>query len=231
MLTNRITMRRNSVTAARILIAKCVLSVNIIIKLLFRIDLIRDVSRINNLTIYLSIWEKVWTGKWHCFERERHSVEGPALSGSEICREKSGETGQLILPVLENLYQAFQNLFSDPTLTHIILLYIIFLQCYRESYRLLFAYKNSQSYTRCKPRNLSVFCCHTICGTLMCIPGIERYKYTHKRAPRSSRAIHCTEASRKQVSIHNMLRQECEVIFLRMPASRFRIFMDQTCLT
>ena len=212
MLTNRITTDRNSVTAARILIAKCVLSVNII-KLLFRIDLIRDVSRINNLAIYHSIWEKVWTGKWHCFERERQSVEGPALSGSDICREKSGETSQLILPVLENVHQAFRNLFSDPTLTHIILQYIVFLQCYREIYRLLYAYKNSQSYTRRKPRNLSAFCCHNICGTLMCIPGIERYKYTHKRAPRSSRAIHCTQASRKQVSLHNVLRQECEVFF------------------
>ena len=47
----------------------------------------------------------------------------------------------------------------------------------------------------------------------MCISGIERYKYTHKRAPRSSRAIHCTQASRKQVSIHNVLRQECESFF------------------
>ena len=91
---------------------------------------------------------------------------------------------------------------------------------------LLYAYKNSQSYTRRKPRDLSAFCCHNICGTLMCIPGIERYKYTHKRA------IHCTQASCKQVRIHNMLRQECEVVFFfRMPASRFRIFMDQTCLT
>ena len=89
----------------------------------------------------------------------------------------------------------------------------IFLQCYRESYRLSYAYKNSQSYTRRKPRNLSAFC-HNICGTLMCIPGIERYKYTHKRAPRSSRAIHCTQASRKQVSIQNVLRQECESFFL-----------------
>ena len=193
MLTNRITTERNSVTVARILITKCVLSVYIIIKLLLRIDLIRDVSWINNLTIYLSIWEKVWTGKWHCIERERQSVEGPALNGSDICREKSGETSQLILPVLENVHQAFRNLFSNPTLTHIILQYIIFLQCYCESYRLL--------YSRRKPRDLSAFCCHNICGTLMCIPGVERYKYTHKRAPRSSCAIHCTQASRKQVSI------------------------------
>ena len=51
----------------------------------------------------------------------------------------------------------------------------------RKLYRLLYAYKNSQSYTRRKPRNLSAFCCHNICGTLMCIPGIERYKYTHKK--------------------------------------------------
>ena len=52
MLTNQITTERNSVTAARILIAKCVLSINIIIKLLFRIDLIiRDVSTINKVTI------------------------------------------------------------------------------------------------------------------------------------------------------------------------------------
>ena len=50
-LTNQITTERNSVTAARILITECVLSINII-KLLFRIDLIiRDVSRINNLMI------------------------------------------------------------------------------------------------------------------------------------------------------------------------------------
>ena len=110
-----------------------------------------------------------------------------------------------------------------------ILQYIIFLQCYRESYRLLFAYKNSQSYTRRKPRDFSAFCCHNICGTLMYIPGIERYKYTHKRAPSSSHAIHCTQASCNQVSIHNVLRQECEVV-LRMPASHFRIFMNQTCL-
>ena len=59
---------------------------------------------------------------------------------------------------------------------------------------------------------------HNIYGTLMFIPRIERYKYTHKRAPRSSRAIHCTQASRKQVSIHNVLRQECEVV-LKMTAS------------
>ena len=74
------------------------------------------------------------------------------------------------------------------------------------------------------------FCCHNICGTLMCILGIERFKYTHKRAPRSSRAVHCTQASRKQVGIHNVLRQECEVV-LRIPVSCFGIFMDQTCLT
>ena len=49
MLTNRITTERNSVTAARILIAKCVLNINIIIKLLFSFDLIiRGVFRINN---------------------------------------------------------------------------------------------------------------------------------------------------------------------------------------
>ena len=77
----------------------------------------------------------------------------------------------------------------------------------------MYSYKNSQSYTRRKPHNLSAFCCHNICGTLMCIPGIEMYKYTHKRALRSSRAIHCTQASRKKVSIHNVLRQECEVFF------------------
>ena len=71
-----------------------------------------------------------------------------------------------------------------------------------ESYKLLYAYKNSQSYTRRKPRNLSAFCCHNICGTLMCIPGIERYRYTHKRAPRSSRAIHCTHASRALFIAH-----------------------------
>ena len=69
-------------------------------------------------------------------------------------------------------------------------------------------------------------------NTLICILGIEKYKYTHKRAPRSSRAIHCTQASRKQVglSIHNVLGQEGEVVLI-MPASRFLIFMDQTCLT
>ena len=37
----------------------------------------------------------------------------------------------------------------------IILQYIIFLQCYREIYRLLYAYKNSQSYIRRKPHDLS----------------------------------------------------------------------------
>ena len=130
-----------------------------------------------------------------------------------------GKTSQLILPVLENVHPAFRNLFSDPTLIHIILQYIIFLQCYRESYRLLYAYKNSQWYTRRKSRDLSAFCCHNICGTLMCIPGIERYKCIHKRAPRSSRAIHCTQASRKQVSIHNALRQECEVVYFFENAS------------
>ena len=82
--------------------------------------------------------------------------------------------------------------------------------------KLLYAYKNSQSYTRRKPHDLSAFCCHTICGTLMYIPGIERYKSTLKKSsyknPRSSRAIHwhCTQAKYKQVSTHNVPRQECE---------------------
>ena len=104
---------------------------------------------------------------------------------------------------------------SDPTLTYIILQYILSLQCYRESYRLLYAYKTSQSYTRCKSHDLFAFCCHNICGTLMYILGIERYKSIHKRAPllqksKIDSASHCTQAKCKQVSIHNVLRQEFE---------------------
>ena len=95
----------------------------------------------NNLTIYNSVSGKTFERGSGIASSESDSVEGPALSGSDIGREKSGETSQLILPVLENVHQEFRNLCSDPTLTHIILQYIIFLQCYRESYRLLYAYK------------------------------------------------------------------------------------------
>ena len=64
-------------TAARILIAKCVLSVNIIVKLLFRIDLIRDVSRINNLAIYLSIRKKFERGSGIASSESDRALKGP----------------------------------------------------------------------------------------------------------------------------------------------------------